>query len=84
MVVSGDRDGQGPCSFSRSVAADIQRVEFCSDVEDSDGARDLPTVPQVKKRLWGGEFWSDGYFASTVGKHGLLASATLRPHSGGG
>jgi putative transposase len=20
--------------------------------------------------LWGGEFWSDGYFASTVGKHG--------------
>ena len=26
--------------------------------------------PQVKKQLWGGEFWSDGYYASTVGKHG--------------
>ncbi|MGJ3502067.1 Transposase [Piscirickettsia salmonis] len=26
--------------------------------------------PYVKKQLWGGEFWSDGYFASTVGKHG--------------
>lgn len=26
--------------------------------------------PQVKKQLWGGEFWSDGYFATTVGKHG--------------
>ena len=26
--------------------------------------------PHVKKALWGGEFWSDGYFASTVGKHG--------------
>ena len=26
--------------------------------------------PHVKKLLWGGEFWSDGYFASTVGKHG--------------
>jgi putative transposase len=25
---------------------------------------------QVKKQLWGGEFWSDEYFASTVGKHG--------------
>jgi putative transposase len=24
----------------------------------------------VKKKLWGGEFWSDGYYASTVGKHG--------------
>jgi putative transposase len=20
--------------------------------------------------VWGGEFWTDGYFASTVGKHG--------------
>ena len=26
--------------------------------------------PQVKKQLWGGEFWTDGYFASTVGQHG--------------
>jgi putative transposase len=26
--------------------------------------------PQVKKQLWGGEFWTDGYFASTVGRHG--------------
>ena len=26
--------------------------------------------PQVKQQLWGGEFWSDGYFASSVGKHG--------------
>ena len=28
------------------------------------------TQPQVKRQLWGGEFWSDEYFASTVGKHG--------------
>lgn len=26
--------------------------------------------PHVKKQLWGGEFWSDGYFANTVGRHG--------------
>ena len=26
--------------------------------------------PKVKSILWGGEFWTDGYFASTVGKHG--------------
>ena len=26
-------------------------------------------VPQVKQKLWGGEFWSDGYFISTVGQH---------------
>ena len=27
-------------------------------------------APQVKKQLWGGEFWSDGYYVSTVGRHG--------------
>ncbi len=27
-------------------------------------------VPTVKTRLWGGEFWSKGYFISTVGRHG--------------
>ena len=26
--------------------------------------------PEVKKQLWGGEFWSDGYYVSTVGKSG--------------
>jgi putative transposase len=26
--------------------------------------------PEVKKQLWGGEFWTSGYFASSVGKHG--------------
>jgi REP element-mobilizing transposase RayT len=26
--------------------------------------------PQVKKKLWGGEFWTEGYFVSTVGQHG--------------
>ena len=25
--------------------------------------------PEVKKQLWGGEFWSDGYFVSSVGKY---------------
>jgi putative transposase len=27
-------------------------------------------VPSLKKKLWGGEFWSDGYYVSTVGQHG--------------
>ena len=25
--------------------------------------------PQVKKQLWVGQFWSDGYFVATVGKN---------------
>ena len=27
-------------------------------------------VPTVKGQLWGGEFWSDGYYISSVGRHG--------------
>ncbi|BCM89892.1 hypothetical protein IAD21_01742 [Abditibacteriota bacterium] len=30
----------------------------------------LARCPQVKKKLWGGEFWSDGYFIASVGQHG--------------
>ncbi len=27
-------------------------------------------VPSVKKKLWGGEFWTKGYFVNTVGQKG--------------
>lgn len=30
----------------------------------------LARCPQVKKILWRGQFWSDGYFISSVGQHG--------------
>ncbi len=26
-------------------------------------------MPEVKKQLWSGELWSDGYYISTVGAH---------------
>ena len=32
--------------------------------------------PEVKKKLWGGEFWSDGYFVNTVSKFG--SETTIR------
>ena len=33
-------------------------------------------VPSVKKALWGGEFWSKGYFINTVGQFGNEKSIT--------
>jgi len=29
----------------------------------------LKRIPSVKETLWGGEFWSKGYFISTIGKY---------------
>ena len=34
------------------------------------GRKVFKLFPQVKEQLWGGEFWTDGYFASTVSRHG--------------
>ena len=31
----------------------------------------LRRCPQVKKQLWGGEFWSDGYFVNSIGNANL-------------
>ena len=47
----------------------------------------LKSCPEVKKYLWGGEFWSDGYFISTVGAHGSEEMKELRQRArqdGGG
>lgn len=32
--------------------------------------------PEVKKKLWGGQFWPDGFFVNTVSKFG--SEATIR------
>ena len=40
-------------------------------IQKSITAREIfARVPKVKKQLWGGEFWSKGYFMATVGQHG--------------
>ncbi len=34
-------------------------------------ARELfKSYPELRKELWGGEFWTDGYYAATVGERG--------------
>ena len=35
-------------------------------------------APEDKKKLWGGEFWSDGYYVSTVGQKG--SEETIRKY----
>jgi len=35
-------------------------------------------APQVKRMLWGGEFWSDGYYVATVGQH--ASEETIRQY----
>jgi putative transposase len=54
------------CSFhpKYSIGATVRTFKSIT-------ARELfKKFPQLKKDLWGGEFWSDGYYAATVGERG--------------
>ncbi len=34
-------------------------------------AREIYKIhPEIKKLLWGGNFWTSGYYVNTVGSHG--------------
>jgi putative transposase len=33
--------------------------------------------PEVRQKLWGGEFWSDGFFVNTVSKFGDESSISI-------
>ena len=43
--------------------------EIIKTVKSITARRIFVEHPEVKKQLWGGEFWSDGYFVSSVGKN---------------
>src|SRR5215470_8056904 len=51
------------CSFPPRYSI-AQLVTRCKSVS---ARAILRAFPQVKRRLWGGEFWEDGYCARTVG-----------------
>ena len=44
-----------------SISQVVQRLKGNS------ARRIFQVFPEVKRELWGGEFWEDGYFARTVG-----------------
>lgn len=54
------------CSFhpKYSIGEIVRKIKSIT-------ARELfKSFPDLKKNLWGGEFWSDGYYVGTVGEGG--------------
>ena len=45
-------------------------TEIIRTVKSITAKRVFKECPKVKKKLWGGEFWSDGYYVATVSDHG--------------
>ncbi len=40
--------------------------------------------PEVKQKLWNGEFWNDGYYVNTVSKHANVSVVTQYVKNQGG
>ena len=52
-------------SIPRMSPTEIIRI-----IKSITAKRVFSECPEVKKKLWGGEFWSDGYYVATVSEHG--------------
>jgi REP element-mobilizing transposase RayT len=56
--------------FLIQSAPKISATQIIRTVKSITAKEVFARCPQVKKKLWGGEFWSDGYYVGTVGQHG--------------
>lgn len=62
--LEGDKDHvhlflRFPPRYSISAVGRLLNVVSAKEIRDE--------FPEVRKQLWGGEFWEDGYFIRTVG-----------------
>ena len=46
------------------------RGEVIKIIKSISGKRVYEEAPEVKKELWGGEFWTDGYYIATISGKG--------------
>lgn len=76
------------------IGADRDHVHFLVQSVPSDSPTKIVTmiksitaravlrrVPSVRAQLWGGAFWSSGYYINTVGRHG--SEETIRQYVSG-
>ena len=68
--------------YFQEIGADKEHVHFLvqtvpsyspsyvvKTIKGITGREIFKRCPEVKKQLYGGQFWTDGYFLTTVGKH---------------
>jgi len=70
MIISGDSFCKGiHVHFLIQSVPTYSPTKIVTKVKSITAREIFSKVPSVKEELWGGEFWTDGYFVSTVGKH---------------
>ena len=66
LEIGTDRDH---VHFLVQSVPDYSPTKIVRTIKSITAKKIFEQLPEVKKQLWGGEFWSDGYFISTVGSH---------------
>ena len=66
LEIGADKDHMHFLVQSTSEYAPSKLVKIIKSITAS---QIFAGCPQVKKQLWGGQFWSDGYFIASVGKN---------------
>lgn len=66
LEIGADRDH---VHFLIQSAANYSPAKIITTIKSITAKRIFAECPQVKKQLWGGSFWSDGYYVSSVGKN---------------
>jgi len=56
--------------LARSVPASFSPTKIVTIIKSKTAREIFKHHPEVKEKLWGGEFWTDGYFVNTVSKFG--------------
>jgi putative transposase len=66
LEIGADRDY---VHFLIQSAPNYSPAKIITTIKSITAKRIFAECPQVKKQLWGGSFWSDGYYVSSVGKN---------------
>jgi len=51
---------------------DKSPAEIIKTIKSITAIKIFKTHPKVKEKLWGGNFWTSGYYVNTVGQYGSL------------
>lgn len=62
--------GNGFRSYTSAVRRASEDIDWqnCTDIQKHNGKGNYQEETIDKKESWGGEFWTDGYYAATVGE----------------
>ena len=57
-------------TFSADFSRSIQDEQVIEIIKSVTAKQIFMECPEIKKELWGGEFWTDGYYIATISERG--------------